>query len=105
MVLLVWFPRDVYQGGLWLYGQKQWFGHSGHVKLRVKVRKGMAIGVDDQVVLDGRHIRDKVVGGVDGVLRLDAVVTELADVSRQGRSKVCRQRRLLGNLESERVLG
>ena len=105
MVLLVCFPWDVYQGGLGLYGQKQWFGHSGHVKLRVKVRKGMAIGVDDQVVLDGRHIRDKVVGGVDGVLRLDAVVTKLADVSRQGRSKVCRQRRLLGNLESEGVQG
>ena len=90
---------------MWLYGQKQWFGHSGHVKLRVKFRKRMAIGVDDQVVLDGRHICDKVVGGVDGVLRLEAVVTELADVSWQGRSKVCRQRWLLGNLESEKVLG
>ena len=102
MVLLVWFPRDVYQGGLWLYGQKQWFGHSGHVKLGVKVRKRMAIGVDDQVMLDGRHVCDEVVGGVDRMLRLDAVVTELADVSWQGWSKVCRQRRLLGNLESER---
>ena len=62
----------------------------------------MTIGVDDKVVLDGWHVCDKVVGGVDGVLRLEAVVTELADVSWQGRAKVCRQRRLLGNLESER---
>ena len=50
-------------------------------------------------MLDGRHIGDKVVGWVDGVLRLDAVVTEFADVSWKGWSKVCRQRRLLGNLE------
>ena len=76
----------------------------------------MAIGVDDKVVLDGRHVGDKVVGrvygvlrhevvgGVDGVLRLETVVTELTDVSWQGRSQVCRQRRLLGNLESERGL-
>ena len=64
----------------------------------------MAIGVDDQVVLDGRHIRDKVVGGVDGVLRLDAVVTELADVSWKGWSKVCRQWRFLGNLKPKRGL-
>ena len=62
----------------------------------------MTIGVDDKVVLDGRHVCDKVVGGVDGGLWLEAVVTELADVSWQGRSKICRQRRLLGNLESER---
>ena len=81
--LLVWFPRYVHQGGL------QWFGHGGQVKLGVKVRKRMAIGVDDQVMLDRRHIGDEVVGGVDRMLRLDAVVTELADVSRQGGSKIC----------------
>ena len=102
MVLLVWLPWYVDQGGLWLYGQKHWFGHSGHVKLRIEVRKRMAIGVDDQVVLDGRHVCDKVVGGVDGMLRLEAVVTELADVSWQGRSKICRQWRFLGNLEADR---
>ena len=65
----------------------------------------MTIGVDDKVMLYGRHVCDEVVGGVDGVLCLEAVVTELADVSWQGRSKVCRQRRLLGNLESEGVQG
>ena len=100
-MLLVWLALNVDQGGLWLYGQKQWFGHRGHVQFRIKVRKRMAIGVDDKVVLDGRHVCDKVVGGVDGVLRLEPVVTELADVSWQGRSQVCRQRRLLGNLQSE----
>ena len=62
----------------------------------------MAIGVDDKVVFDGRHVSDKVVGGGYGMLRLEAVVTELADVSWQGRSKICRQWRLLGNLEAKR---
>ena len=112
-MLLVWLALNVDQGGLWLDGQKQRFGHRGHVQLRIKVRKRMAIGVDDKVVLDGRHVCDKVVGrvdgvlrhevvgGVDGVLRLETVVTELTDVSWQGRSEVCRERRLLGNLESE----
>ena len=101
VVLLVWLSWYVDQGGLWLYGQKHWFGHGGHVKLRIEVRKRMAIGVDDKVVFDGRHVSDKVVGGVDGMLRLEAVVTELADVSWQGRSKICRQRRLLCNLEAD----
>ena len=87
MVLLGCLPWDVHQRALRLYRH---FGHRGHVQLRIKVRKRMAIGVDDEVVLDGRHVCDEVVGGVDGVLRLEAVVTELADVSWQGRSKVCR---------------
>ena len=48
----------------------------------------MAIGVDDEVVLDGRHVCDKVVGGDDGLLQVEAVVAELADVSWQGWSEV-----------------
>ena len=38
------------------------------------------------------------------MLRLEAVVTELADVSWQGRSKICRQWRFLGNLEADKGL-
>ena len=48
----------------------------------------MTIGVDDEVVLDRRHVCDKVVGGDDGLLQVEAVVAQLADVSWQGRPEV-----------------
>ena len=85
MVLLVCLAWDVYQRALRLYRH---FGHRGHVQLRIKVRKRMAIGVDDEVVLDRRHVCDKVVGGDDGLLQVEAVVAQLADVSWQGRPEV-----------------
>ena len=67
------------------------------VELLVRV-----VGVDDQVVLDGRHVRHKV-GDTVGVW-LPAVVAQLADVPEQGRPQVGRDGRLLAPLEG-RVLG
>ena len=57
--------------------------------------------MDDQVVLDGGHVGDKVVG----LLHLETLVADLVDVSWERRPQICGQRRLLGDLEDQNLFG
>ena len=101
VMLLVRLARHVH---LLLDGQDQRLGHRGHVQLRVEVRQRLAVVVvDDQVVLDGGQVGDKV---VRLLLHLETLVADLVDVSWERRPQICRQRRLLGDLEDQNfVLG
>ena len=95
VVLLVRLSRHVH---LLLDGQDQRLGHRGHVQLRVEVRQRLAVVVvDDQVVLDGGQVGDKVVR----LLHLETLVADLVDVSWERRPQICGQRRLLGDLEDQ----
>ena len=95
VMLLVRLARHVH---LLLDGQAQRLRHRGHVQLRVEVRQRLAVVVvDDQVVLDGRHVGDKVVR----LLHLETLVADLVDVSWKRRPQICGQRRLLGDLEDQ----
>ena len=98
VMLLVRLARHVH---LLLDGQDQRLRHRGHVQLRVEVRQRLAVVVvDDQVVLDGGQVGDKVVR----LLHLETLVADFVDVSWKRRPQICRQRRLLGDLEDQNFL-